>query len=169
MIVDTSGYLYLSTKDGDGNWHSDSENVKEAIEDLSFTDLAAIIGKIVLGWGVWKWVAAVAAAAICTACATVVGCVACVLAIIALELASIVIIIAIIEEVTGNYVNLTSASTVNSAFGAGNYGTALTGMASMRNALVTEANGLGTNPESTEGGRLVSILKWPEGAPLNLG
>ena len=24
-------------------------------------------------------------------------------------------------------------------------------------------------PESTEGGRLVSILKWPEGAPLNLG
>ena len=23
-------------------------------------------------------------------------------------------------------------------------------------------------PESTEGGRLVSILKWPEGAPLNL-
>ena len=25
------------------------------------------------------------------------------------------------------------------------------------------------NPESTEGGRLVSILKWPEGAPLNLG
>ena len=26
-----------------------------------------------------------------------------------------------------------------------------------------------TKPESTEGGRLVSILKWPEGAPLNLG
>ena len=26
-----------------------------------------------------------------------------------------------------------------------------------------------TYPESTEGGRLVSILKWPEGAPLNLG
>ena len=26
-----------------------------------------------------------------------------------------------------------------------------------------------SNPESTEGGRLVSILKWPEGAPLNLG
>ena len=25
------------------------------------------------------------------------------------------------------------------------------------------------DPESTEGGRLVSILKWPEGAPLNLG
>ena len=24
-------------------------------------------------------------------------------------------------------------------------------------------------PESTEGGRLVSILKWQEGAPLNLG
>ena len=24
-------------------------------------------------------------------------------------------------------------------------------------------------PESTEGGRLVSILKWPEGAPVNLG
>ena len=24
-------------------------------------------------------------------------------------------------------------------------------------------------PESTEGGRLVSILKWPEGALLNLG
>ena len=24
-------------------------------------------------------------------------------------------------------------------------------------------------PESTEGGRLVSILKWPAGAPLNLG
>ena len=24
-------------------------------------------------------------------------------------------------------------------------------------------------PESTEGGRLVSILRWPEGAPLNLG
>ena len=27
----------------------------------------------------------------------------------------------------------------------------------------------GGYPESTEGGRLVSILKWPEGAPLNLG
>ena len=26
-----------------------------------------------------------------------------------------------------------------------------------------------SKPESTEGGRLVSILKWPEGAPLNLG
>ena len=26
-----------------------------------------------------------------------------------------------------------------------------------------------TYPESTEGGRLVSILKWLEGAPLNLG
>ena len=25
------------------------------------------------------------------------------------------------------------------------------------------------NPESTEGGRRVSILKWPEGALLNLG
>ena len=34
------------------------------------------------------------------------------------------------------------------------------------------AVGAGTpyaKPESTEGGRLVSILKWPEGAPLNLG
>ena len=28
---------------------------------------------------------------------------------------------------------------------------------------------LQTKPESTEGGRLVSILKWPEGALLNLG
>ena len=28
---------------------------------------------------------------------------------------------------------------------------------------------LSLKPESTEGGRLVSILKWPEGAPLNLG
>ena len=27
----------------------------------------------------------------------------------------------------------------------------------------------GPKPESTEGGRLVSILKWPEGALLNLG
>ena len=26
-----------------------------------------------------------------------------------------------------------------------------------------------TNPESTEGGRRVSVLKWPKGAPLNLG
>ena len=26
-----------------------------------------------------------------------------------------------------------------------------------------------SKPESTEGGRLVSILKWPEGAPVNLG
>ena len=26
-----------------------------------------------------------------------------------------------------------------------------------------------TKPESTEGGRRVSILKWPEGALLNLG
>ena len=26
-----------------------------------------------------------------------------------------------------------------------------------------------SNPESTEGGRRVSILKWPEGALLNLG
>ena len=26
-----------------------------------------------------------------------------------------------------------------------------------------------SKPESTEGGRLVSILKWPEGALLNLG
>jgi hypothetical protein len=25
------------------------------------------------------------------------------------------------------------------------------------------------NPESTEGGRRVSVLKWPKGAPLNLG
>ena len=24
-------------------------------------------------------------------------------------------------------------------------------------------------PESTEGGRRVSVLKWPKGAPLNLG
>ena len=29
--------------------------------------------------------------------------------------------------------------------------------------------GIQDKPESTEGGRLVSILKWPEGAPLNLG
>ena len=30
--------------------------------------------------------------------------------------------------------------------------------------------GNGTNkPESTEGGRRVSVLKWPKGAPLNLG
>ena len=26
-----------------------------------------------------------------------------------------------------------------------------------------------TKPESTEGGRRVSVLKWPKGAPLNLG
>ena len=35
--------------------------------------------------------------------------------------------------------------------------------------LVDEAKSLMRKPESTEGGRLVSILKWPEGAPLNLG
>ena len=29
--------------------------------------------------------------------------------------------------------------------------------------------GVTPKPESTEGGRLVSILKWPEGALLNLG
>ena len=29
--------------------------------------------------------------------------------------------------------------------------------------------GVFPNPESTEGGRRVSILKWPEGALLNLG
>ena len=32
-----------------------------------------------------------------------------------------------------------------------------------------KANASKHKPESTEGGRLVSILKWPEGAPLNLG
>ena len=26
-----------------------------------------------------------------------------------------------------------------------------------------------SKPESTEGGRRVSVLKWPKGAPLNLG
>ena len=26
-----------------------------------------------------------------------------------------------------------------------------------------------TQPESTEGGRRGSVLKWPEGAPVNLG
>ena len=26
-----------------------------------------------------------------------------------------------------------------------------------------------SNPESTEGGRRGSVLKWPEGAPVNLG
>ena len=38
-------------------------------------------------------------------------------------------------------------------------------------ALTTDTSALTaiSNPESTEGGRLVSILKWPEGAPLNLG
>ena len=38
--------------------------------------------------------------------------------------------------------------------------------------LLSYVSGLGprlAKPESTEGGRLVSILKWPEGAPLNLG
>ena len=36
--------------------------------------------------------------------------------------------------------------------------------------LAIEVRGLRKSyPESTEGGRLVSILKWPEGAPLNLG
>ncbi len=29
--------------------------------------------------------------------------------------------------------------------------------------------GVEVKPESTEGGRRVSILKWPEGALLNLG
>ena len=32
-----------------------------------------------------------------------------------------------------------------------------------------EGAAVSVKPESTEGGRLVSILKWPEGAPLNLG
>ena len=34
---------------------------------------------------------------------------------------------------------------------------------------VEDGGGRSPYPESTEGGRLVSILKWPEGAPLNLG
>ena len=35
--------------------------------------------------------------------------------------------------------------------------------------LVKHQRQLRPKPESTEGGRLVSILKWPEGALLNLG
>ena len=45
-----------------------------------------------------------------------------------------------------------------------------------RNPLATDVRYWGNwilerarKPQSTEGGRLVSILKWPEGAPLNLG
>ncbi len=36
-------------------------------------------------------------------------------------------------------------------------------------SLQWNTQGFLAKPESTEGGRLVSILKWPEGAPLNLG
>ena len=36
-------------------------------------------------------------------------------------------------------------------------------------SLGSAADIYGLKPESTEGGRLVSILKWPEGALLNLG
>ena len=41
--------------------------------------------------------------------------------------------------------------------------------AQRRFELPCEAKPEQLNPESTEGGRLVSILKWPEGALLNLG
>ena len=34
---------------------------------------------------------------------------------------------------------------------------------------VTDDFGREAEPESTEGGRRVSVLKWPKGAPLNLG
>ena len=33
----------------------------------------------------------------------------------------------------------------------------------------TAPNSNTAKPESTEGGRRVSVLKWPKGAPLNLG
>ena len=33
----------------------------------------------------------------------------------------------------------------------------------------TDVVGIFPNPESTEGGRRGSVLKWPEGAPVNLG
>ena len=36
-------------------------------------------------------------------------------------------------------------------------------------AYLIEVGEIETKPESTEGGRRVSVLKWPKGAPLNLG
>ena len=43
------------------------------------------------------------------------------------------------------------------------------GLAAGRLTTDRESEAVHPKPESTEGGRLVSILKWPEGAPLNLG
>ena len=75
----------------------------------------------------------------------------------------------IVNNINGTLTDSTVSSNV-AEFGGGIYN-AINGTLALTGGAITDnlSTGAVSKPESTEGGRLVSILKWPEGAPLNLG
>ena len=111
------GYLMISTLDEDGNWRSDADDVKDAFDGVSATDIAAIICKVIAtvkisGW-LWALIAICAAGSLASRGAAAIACAA---GIIALELLSITMLIAIIEEVTGKEHKVASLSSANMEF-----------------------------------------------------
>jgi hypothetical protein len=129
-------WLTVSTRDRNGNWHSDSTNVAGALAGLTLAQLIDLIIKIVdtIHFG-WKAITL----AIACAASTTLGpgaLIACALGVIALELLSIFELIRLIEEVTGQKYLSAALDNAHTSYTALNFGTAKTQLVTARADLI---------------------------------